>query len=166
MKVSAKAGAKDLKHLLDHFDSKYHIKELQDRDLQGFLTGFIDLVFTHNGQFWVLDWKTNKRGIHTPTDVTGEWVSSQMKEHAYTLQYLIYLVALKRYLQSRGITHTPDGAIYVFVAAAVNCEPQANAGLWIDPVAPSLIDCLDQFFDKGYDEKAIQEAAKRAARGM
>lgn len=166
MKVSAKAGAKDLKRLLDHFDSKYHIKELQDRDLQGFLTGFIDLVFTHNGQFWVLDWKTNKRGIHTPTDVTEEWVSSQMKEHAYTLQYLIYLVALKRYLRSRGITHTPAGAIYVFVAAAVNFEPQANAGLWIDPVAPSLIDCLDQFFDKGYDEKAIQEATKRAARGM
>lgn len=166
MKVNAKAGAQDLKRLLDHFDSKYHIKELQDRDLEGFLTGFVDLAFTHKGQFWVLDWKTNKRGIQTSTDVTDEWVSAQMKEHAYTLQYLIYLVALKRYLESRGITKKPAGAIYVFVAAAVNREPQANAGLWIDPVPPSLIDCLDQFFHEGYDEKAIQEAATKAARGM
>ena len=60
----------------------------------------------------------------------------------------------------------PAGAIYVFVAAAVNREPQANAGLWIDPVPPSLIDCLDQFFHEGYDEKAIEEAATKAARGM
>lgn len=164
--VNAKATAENLKDLLSHFDPKYHITEIQNQDLSGFMTGFIDLAFTHNGQFWVLDWKTNKRGIKKAGEVTDSWIASQMKEHHYTLQYLIYLVALKRYLASIGINKIPQGAIYVFISAAVEHDPKGNQGLWIDPVAPSLIECLDDFFTNGYNESKIKQAARLAAKGM
>ena len=164
--VNAKATAENLKDLLSHFDPKYHIAEIQNQDLSGFMTGFIDLAFTHNGQFWVLDWKTNKRGIKNAGEVTDSWIASQMKEHHYTLQYLIYLVALKRYLASIGINKIPQGAIYVFISAAVEHEPKGNQGLWIDSVAPSLIECLDDFFTNGYNESKIKQTARLAAKGM
>ena len=32
--------------------------------LRGFLKGFIDLVFEHQGRYWVLDWKSNWLGTH------------------------------------------------------------------------------------------------------
>lgn len=68
--------------------------------VQGMLKGFIDLVFEHQGKYYVLDWKSN----HLGDDVSfyhGSALRSAMADHRYDLQYQIYALALHRFLRSR-----------------------------------------------------------------
>lgn len=86
--------------------------------LEGYLKGFIDLVFEHQGRFYILDWKSNHLGYELP-DYAAEPVSQAMAEHGYHLQYLLYTVALDRYLQRRIANYQYEthfgGVLYLFV---------------------------------------------------
>ncbi|MDA0119008.1 exodeoxyribonuclease V subunit beta [Vibrio sp. T11.5] len=67
---------------------------------QGMLKGFIDLVFEHQGKYYVLDWKSNYLGDNV-ADYHGEALKAAMADHRYDLQYQIYALALHRFLRSR-----------------------------------------------------------------
>jgi len=86
----------------------------------GFMKGFIDLTFRHEGQFYILDYKSNHLGV-TAADYAPEILAEEMAESGYDLQYLIYTVALHRYLKSRLLDYDYDthmgGVLYVFVRA-------------------------------------------------
>ncbi|MDR2014842.1 MAG: exodeoxyribonuclease V subunit beta [Azoarcus sp.] len=71
---------------------------LAARDLTGYLRGYIDLVFEHEGRYWVLDWKTNYLGGTLPAYAPVA-LEAAMKQHGYHLQQLLYTVALHRYLR-------------------------------------------------------------------
>lgn len=96
----------------------YAIPRLGFAPLAGYLKGFIDLVFCHAGRYYVLDWKSNHLG-YTPADYSCASIATAMAEHAYHLQYLIYTLAVHRYLRQR----VPDyeyardfgGVLYLFV---------------------------------------------------
>jgi len=66
----------------------------------GQLHGFIDLVFRYRGRFYVVDYKSNKLGSQK-TDYDQDNMVNAIREHRYDLQYLIYALALHRYLESR-----------------------------------------------------------------
>nr|WP_086939278.1 exodeoxyribonuclease V subunit beta [Thaumasiovibrio occultus] len=91
---------------------------LQFDDVSGMLKGFIDLVFSYNGQFYVLDWKSNWLG-EKATDYTPEAVTHAMRDHRYDLQYLLYTLALHRYLKSRIADYNYEqhigGVYYLFL---------------------------------------------------
>lgn len=130
---------------------KYDFGGLRPESLQGFLTGFIDLAFMHDGRFYVLDWKSNK--ISPEADGYEEKaMDEEMRRHLYRLQYLIYLVALRRFLRSRLGEHFHDdmigGAIYVFLRGvrADATTPDHPQGIVFDPVRPAVIRRLDQLF--------------------
>jgi exodeoxyribonuclease V beta subunit len=74
--------------------------DLGFQTVHGMLKGFIDLVFEHNGQYFVLDWKSNYLGDDV-SHYHGEALKSAMAEHRYDLQYQIYALALHRFLRSR-----------------------------------------------------------------
>jgi exodeoxyribonuclease V beta subunit len=86
--------------------------------LEGYLKGFIDLIFEHQGRFYILDWKSNHLGF-AMADYEGGPVANAMTEHGYHLQYLLYTVALDRYLQRRipGYLYEAHfgGVFYLFV---------------------------------------------------
>ncbi|MCX7175451.1 MAG: UvrD-helicase domain-containing protein [Proteobacteria bacterium] len=86
--------------------------------LEGYLKGFIDLIFEHQGRFYILDWKSNHLGFAT-ADYDAGPVANAMAEHGYHLQYLLYAVALDRYLQRRipGYRYETHfgGVLYLFV---------------------------------------------------
>ncbi len=86
--------------------------------LRGFLKGFIDLVFEHEGRYFVLDWKSNHLG-DTPAHYGQDAMAAAMRDQGYHLQYLLYLVALDRYLRHRLADYRPEqhlgGAVYLFV---------------------------------------------------
>ncbi|NOI56361.1 exodeoxyribonuclease V subunit beta [Vibrio coralliilyticus] len=67
---------------------------------QGMLKGFIDLVFEHQGKYYVLDWKSNYLGDNV-ADYHGEALKAAMADHRYDLQYQIYALALHRFLRTR-----------------------------------------------------------------
>ena len=72
-----------------------------DRDITGgFMTGAIDLVFRYRERYYIVDWKTNFLG-HRAADYAPEALDRVMSESLYTLQYLIYIVALEKYLAAR-----------------------------------------------------------------
>ncbi len=96
----------------------YEVPRLAFRDLDGYLKGFIDLVFEHDGRYYVLDWKSNHLG-YVPTDYGPAGVQAAMVEHSYHLQYLLYALAVDRYLRQRvpGYGHATHfgGVLYLFV---------------------------------------------------
>jgi len=86
--------------------------------LQGMMNGKIDLLLAHKGQYYVLDWKSNYLGCSLE-DYEGDLLYDAMTEHNYHLQYLIYTVAVHKYLQQRmGDEYDYEthfgGVIYVF----------------------------------------------------
>lgn len=68
--------------------------------LQGYLRGFIDLVFEHRGRWGLLDWKSNHLGPRRADYVAGR-VTHAVHDHGYQLQALLYLLALHRWLRHR-----------------------------------------------------------------
>jgi exodeoxyribonuclease V beta subunit len=96
----------------------YEVPSLSFGALEGYLKGFIDLVFEHQGRYFILDWKSNHLG-YTPADYGGAALARAMAEHGYHLQYLLYAVALDRYLRLRVPNYRYDthfgGVLYLFV---------------------------------------------------
>lgn len=65
---------------------------------KGFFTGFLDLMFRHNGYYYVVDWKSNginrrKSGFSRPG------VEREMAREGYFFQYLLYSAVLRTYLK-------------------------------------------------------------------
>ncbi len=91
---------------------------IHNLDIEGIMHGFIDLVFEYKRKYYILDWKTNFLG-NDIEDYNKENISKAMNENNYHLQYLIYTIALKRFLEKR----IPDfnyekhfgGVFYLFI---------------------------------------------------
>jgi exodeoxyribonuclease V beta subunit len=96
----------------------YEVPSLTFGALEGYLKGFIDLVFEHQGQYFILDWKSNHLG-YTAADYAGAPLARAMADHGYHLQYLLYSLALDRYLQLRVPDYRHEthfgGVLYLFV---------------------------------------------------
>lgn len=108
-------------------------------EFSGFFQGFIDLIFEHEGRWYVMDYKSNRlRGYETAE------IQSAMLQHHYLLQARIYAVALHRHLQH----HLPDysfekhfgGVAYVFVRAL----PQG--GVWFERCDRHALESLAALF--------------------
>ncbi len=63
----------------------------------GYLTGYVDLVFRHRERYYILDWKSN----YLPDGYGPEQLEAGMTAADYHLQYKVYSVALLRWL-ARG----------------------------------------------------------------
>jgi exodeoxyribonuclease V beta subunit len=83
----------------------------------GFLWGFIDLVFRREGRYYLLDWKSNRLDAYDPASV-----QASMEEHRYDLQWKLYAVALDRWLKARLPGYDPTrhfgGVIYLYLRGA------------------------------------------------
>jgi exodeoxyribonuclease V beta subunit len=84
--------------------------------LSGWLRGYLDLVFEAGGRYYVLDYKTDVlAGVdaYAPAALDGE-----VPARGYDLQYLLYSVALRRWLRQRhgeGGELRLGGVVYLFV---------------------------------------------------
>ena len=113
--------------------------------LNGMLRGFIDLVFEHEGRYYLLDWKSNWLG---PDDsaYTPEAMRAAVLAHRYDLQFVLYLLALHRQLRARlpGYDYDRDlgGVIYGFLRGST----AASQGLFTAKPPAALIEALDQLF--------------------
>ncbi|MBX3712349.1 MAG: UvrD-helicase domain-containing protein [Lysobacter sp.] len=122
--------------------------------LDGLMHGYVDLVYRDaHGRHHVLDYKTNRLPAYDP-----ESLRRAVQLQDYDLQYLIYLVALRRWLRLRHGDAYDDarhlgGAVYLFLRGIdLPGEDAADAGrsrrgVHVDPVDPALLAALDAFFD-------------------
>ncbi len=141
----------------EHFDveafnralkAHHHLpsEPLQFEQIQGMVRGSIDLVFRHNGKYYIVDYKSNFLGS-TLTDYNQEALKKEMLHSHYDWQYLIYTLALHRYLQS-VVPHYDyardfGGVFYLFLRG-MNSEPQS--GVFYDCPSVELITELDGVF--------------------
>jgi exodeoxyribonuclease V beta subunit len=101
-------------------------RPVSPKSLQGYLTGFIDLVCCHGGKYYVMDYKSNRLGGHLG-DYRPERLQEAMGEHNYGLQYWIYTLMLHRYLQTAmdGYTYAEHfgGVKYLFLRGMDPARP-------------------------------------------
>ncbi|SJL82188.1 exodeoxyribonuclease V subunit beta [Vibrio palustris] len=115
--------------------------------VHGMLKGFIDLVFEHEGKYYVLDWKSNHLGDDSSA-YQEEALAVAMAEHRYDLQYQIYALALHRFLASRVQSYDYEkhfGGIYYVFLRGVN--RQSKQGIFYTRPPQALISELDQLID-------------------
>lgn len=95
--------------------------------LEGIMNGKIDLFFEYQGKYYILDWKSNYLG-NSVTDYDKDGLAAAMNENNYHLQYFIYTVAVKKYLETRipGFNYEKQfgGVIYCFVRGVRNTSGQ------------------------------------------
>lgn len=124
--------------------------------LNGMLKGFIDLVFVHEGRYYVADYKSNWLGADDAA-YTTEAMRDAVLAHRYDLQYALYVFALHRLLKSRLPDYDYDlhvgGALYFFLRGTAS----ATRGLHVERPPRSLIDALDALFTGG-DADALEVA--------
>ncbi|MGI5870157.1 MAG: UvrD-helicase domain-containing protein [Kiritimatiellia bacterium] len=84
----------------------------------GYLTGFLDLLFRHDGRYYIIDWKSNRRGGRQ-SDFDADGVREEMSAHGYWLQFLIYTVAVHQHLKATLPGYDYDrhfgGVYYLFL---------------------------------------------------
>ncbi len=109
----------------------------------GFMTGFIDLLFKHNEKYYILDWKSNRLNGE-PTGFNHSGLVAEIATHAYFLQYLIYTVAVHNYLrQCLGNSYNYNkhfgGVLYIFLRGV---NPENRNGIYYTKPAAPLIEDL------------------------
>jgi exodeoxyribonuclease V beta subunit len=99
-------------------DFPERIERLDFTPVRGFMRGFMDMVFQFQGQFYLVDWKSNLLGSGLE-DYDQKGLAKAMKDEFYNIQCHIYTVALNQYLQLRlpGYTYETHfgGALYIFL---------------------------------------------------
>lgn len=103
--IIRKHGGDAMKMLPDGYNFKY--------GLNGLLNGVIDLLFLHNGKYYIADYKTNKLKSYSRESV---WTA--MAECGYILQAYLYTMAFYKLIKQRNkdFSYNKDfgGILYLF----------------------------------------------------
>jgi exodeoxyribonuclease V beta subunit len=107
--------------------------------LTGYFQGYVDLIFEHDGRFYIVDYKTNALQGYDHTSL-----ESAMLHHHYLLQARLYTVALHRHLEASMSDYDPEvhlgGCAYLFVRGF------PEQGVWFEPARLDAIAALDRLF--------------------
>ena len=120
--------------------------ELDFYTVSGMLRGAIDLVFCFDGKYYVLDWKSNYLG-DSHADYSQAALENAMIDHRYDFQYLVYTLALHRFLRTRIPDYCYDkhmgGLFYLFVRGM---QANSDNGIFYTKPSRQLIEQLDELF--------------------
>ena len=126
------------------------VAPLAYKEMQGYLTGFVDLVCEHDGRFHVIDYKTNNLGDSCGGYSHGR-LTGAMRQHNYGLQYWIYSLVLHRHLRAflpgYQLPRHFGGVSYLFVRGMSTARP--GAGVYSARVDAGRLQALDALFGGG-----------------
>lgn len=95
--------------------------------IEGFLKGFIDLIFEFDGRFYIVDWKSNLLG-HQVEDYSPAAMQREITARGYDLQYHLYALALDKYLRARLTGYDYEkhfgGVRYIFLRGVTPEKPE------------------------------------------
>ena len=146
-------NARELDQIARQYDPvSLRAPAIQERSLKGMLKGFIDLLFEHEGKYYVLDYKSNHIGM-TFEDYQAENMADAIAEHRYDLQYQLYTLALHRLLRQRLPDYDYDkhvgGVCYLFLRG-MRADQQGNneTGVFKTRLSKEHVQALDNMFNK------------------
>ena len=117
---------------------------INDKSIEGIMHGFIDLLFEHNGKYYILDWKSNSLGVGLD-NYTKDRLEEAMTENNYHLQYIVYTVAVKRFLENRIEDFDYDkhfgGVYYLFLRGM---RANTNNGVFFNKPTKELIERMEK----------------------
>lgn len=129
------------------------LRALAGRGVEGFLTGFVDLVFMHDDRWFIVDWKSNHLG-NDARAYDDAAIARAMREHHYVLQYHLYVLALHRYLRQRVRDYDYDrhmGGVYYAFLRGIRGDPKSGSttGWYRDRPSRALVEALDALVGGG-----------------
>ncbi|QYJ80359.1 exodeoxyribonuclease V subunit beta [Shewanella acanthi] len=122
---------------------------LNFEELKGMLKGFIDLTFEYKGKFYIADYKSNHLGDNV-TAYSHIALKTAIGDHHYDLQYILYTLALHRYLSLRLNHYDYDahiGGCYYLFLRGMSAQFQGS-GVYYDKPPKALILALDALFQE------------------
>lgn len=108
--------------------------------VDGYLKGFVDLLFRVDGVYYILDWKTNWLGNHA-SDYGADRLVKSMNDNGYHLQYHLYTLAVHRFLQQRLTNYDYDrhfGGVYYLFLRGMNPENTEQGIYYRRPTMDSI----------------------------
>jgi exodeoxyribonuclease V beta subunit len=110
--------------------------------IEGLLTGRIDLVYEHGGRYYVLDYKSNQLPAYDEAAL-----ARAVRESEYDLQYVLYTLALHRWLRFRlgadyDIQRHLGGVRYLF-SRGLSRDDASRPGVHALTLDPALVEALD-----------------------
>jgi exodeoxyribonuclease V beta subunit len=130
--------------------------------VKGILKGYIDLIFQWQGKYFVLDYKSNHLG-NTFADYGQAQMEEAMSSHHYHLQYLLYTLALHRFLKQRLPDYDYEqhiGGNYYLFLRGMDQENENFEGVYFSRPKRALIEKLDAIFaGKAFTGKAFSGKA-------
>jgi len=139
------------------------------KKLFGMMHGFIDLVFECEGKYYVCDYKSSHLGDKF-SDYNEAALKTNMESNYYDLQYLIYSLALHRYLKASLPNYQPaehfGGAYYLYLRGMTTAAEHLGAGVYHRQVTEHELVALDKLFagndlaknEQAGDEKSCAES--------
>ena len=112
----------------------------------GMLHGFIDLIFEYEGKYYVADYKSNHLG-NKIENYTQEAMKNKNEKSLYDLQYLIYSVALVRFLKENiknfDFNKHFGGVYYLYLRGMKN-----GYGVYKTKPSEEIINSFNKLFNK------------------
>jgi exodeoxyribonuclease V beta subunit len=130
---------------------------------EGFIKGYMDLVFQHQQRFYLVDWKSNYLGPSRESyDQTS--LHQTMKTDYYILQYHLYTLALHQYLRRRKTDYRYDkdfgGIFYIFIRG-VDPSRGPEYGIFFDLPDFGFIHALGKALIAGYEQSGSHSRPNR-----
>lgn len=117
--------------------------------LKGMMHGFIDLIFQHGGKYYICDYKSSHLG-NEYHDYSQQAMKDNIEKHHYDLQYLIYALALHRYLKHSLADYDVEkhfgGAYYLYLRGMSDQPQYQGCGVYYREILVEELDALDQLF--------------------
>ena len=140
-----RVNPKDLNDLLQA-EAGHDLPPLSLQGFQGLVNGIIDLVFSWGDRFYIADYKSNFLGDRFE-DYGPEQLQEAVFIRRYDLQYLLYSLALHRYLQQRQKDYAYErhfGGVYYLFLRAMRPETGPAFGIYFHRPRFATMQSLDQ----------------------
>lgn len=129
--------------------SQYTVRLPNYKILKGMMHGFIDLIFEHQGKYYVCDYKSSHLG-DSFTDYHSEALRNNIEKNYYDLQYLIYSLALHRYLSHNLPEYEASkhfgGIYYLYLRGMTNNIQFQGMGVFYHQITDQTLNHLDAIF--------------------
>ncbi|PKI17916.1 UvrD-helicase domain-containing protein [Colwellia sp. 12G3] len=127
------------------------------KKLSGMMHGFIDLIFEYQGKYYLCDYKSSHLGDNFQ-DYQFDALLDNVEKNYYDLQYLIYSLALHRYLKQTLVDYDVNqhfGGVYYLYLRGMTTDPaHQGAGVYYRKITEQEINNLEALFsDNSADQK-------------
>jgi len=119
-----------------------------EETLRGYLRGFVDLLFVHGGRYYLVDYKSNDLGSLEAYGAKG--LAAAMSAGGYHLQYLLYTLAVQRFLRSRLPDYDYErhfGGVYYLFLRGMSPHHRPGWGIYATRPSAALLAELEQMME-------------------